>query len=41
MKIHSLDQEIMSDLLLTLQNSLTSPEVPVAAAVYGSDQNLI
>jgi tRNA(adenine34) deaminase len=41
MKIQSLDQEIMSDLLLTLQNSLTSPEVPVAAAVFTSDQKLI
>ena len=38
MKSRSHDQEIMSDLLDYLKNSLTVIEVPVAAAIY--DQNL-
>jgi tRNA(adenine34) deaminase len=40
-KIHSHDQEIMRDLLLTLKNAPNSQDVPVAAAVYDSGQNLI
>ena len=38
MKIRSQDQEIMSDLLDYLRNTIAVIEVPVAAAVY--DQNL-
>jgi tRNA(adenine34) deaminase len=38
MKIRSQDQEIMSDLLDYLKNTIAVIEVPVAAAVY--DQNL-
>jgi tRNA(adenine34) deaminase len=41
MKIHSHDQKVMGDLLLTLKNTSDSQDVPVAAAVYDSGQNLI
>lgn len=41
MKIQSHDQEIITDLLLTLKNTSNSQDVPVAAAVYDSGQNLI
>jgi tRNA(adenine34) deaminase len=41
MKIRSQDQEIMSDLLDYLRNTIAVIEVPVAAAVYGQNLNQV
>jgi len=41
MKIRSIDQEIMSDLLEFLKTTPTSIEVPVAAAIYDQQQKQV
>jgi tRNA(adenine34) deaminase len=41
MKIRSIDQEIMSDLLEFLKTTPTSIEVPVAAAIYDQEQKQV